>query len=67
MPNVRKAAMNRDHVTVHHVHGTKVALVYCGHCTGTIVVTYPIRVGDMVQALEAFVQRHGACKEESAK
>lgn len=67
MPDVREAAMSRDHVTVHHVHGTKVALVYCGHCTGTIVLTYPLRAGDMVQAIGAFTDRHAECKETPSK
>jgi hypothetical protein len=48
---MQKTDVTADHVTVHHVSGTKVALVYCGHCTGTIVIAYPMRTRDMVQAL----------------
>jgi hypothetical protein len=44
--------------------GSKVLVLYCGHCTGALRLALPVPVSELVTATEQFAGRHGACKAE---
>ncbi len=54
----------RAHISVHQLPGSRVVVVYCGHCTGALRLALPVPVSELVTATEQFVARHQACKAE---
>jgi hypothetical protein len=53
-----------EHLTIHQMPGSKVLVLYCGHCTGALRLALPVPVSELVTATEQFAGRHGACKAE---
>jgi hypothetical protein len=53
-----------EHLTIHQIHGSKVLVLYCGHCTGALRLALPVPVSELVTATEQFMARHSACKAE---
>ena len=56
--------MKAKHVTIHQLAGSKVLVLYCGHCTGALRLALPVPVSELVTATEQFIARHQACKAE---
>lgn len=58
-------ATSTKHLTVHQLPGSKVLVLYCGHCTGALRLALPVPASEFVEAVEQFSGRHGACKAEA--
>ena len=57
-------ATSAKHLTIHQLPGSKVLVLYCGHCTGALRLALPVPASELVTATEQFSGRHGACKAE---
>jgi len=56
--------MKAEHVTIHQMPGSRVLVLYCGHCTGALRLALPVPASELVEAMGQFSARHGACKAE---
>ena len=57
-------ATSAKHLTIHQLPGSKVLVLYCGNCTGALRLALPVPASELVEAVEQFSGRHGACKAE---
>jgi hypothetical protein len=56
--------MAKEHITIHQLPGSKTVTLYCGRCTGALHLALPVPASELVEAVEQFSGRHGACKAE---
>lgn len=59
--------MNRDHITVHQLPGSRTVTLYCGRCTGALHLALPMMLEEIVEGARQFRARHGDCRENLAE
>jgi hypothetical protein len=58
--------MNRDHITIHQLPGSKTVTIYCGKCTGALHLALPMKATEITTAIEQYSQRHDQCQTKKA-
>lgn len=56
--------MTRDHITIHQLPGSRTVTLYCGHCTGALHLALPMKITEIITAIEQYSQRHEQCQQK---